>query len=95
MVATQKKTKGVVENVLVDSFASDVVVFVPEGNLGEIITVEPIAIAGGTYAKFLNGRGLMTVEADYAKKVQSFNTEMTSLAVPSLPQYFWYLKPNA
>lgn len=95
MVATQKKTKGVVENVLVDSFASDVVVFVPDGNLGEIITVEPIAIAGGTYAKFLNGRGLMTVEADYAKKVQSFNTEMTSLAVPSLPQYFWYLKPNA
>jgi hypothetical protein len=95
MVATQKVTKGVVENIVTDSFAADVVVFVPDGNLGEIITVEPIAIAGGTYAKFLGGRGLMTVEADYTKKVQKFGTEMTSLAVPSLPQYFFYLKPNA
>lgn len=95
VVSTQKVTKGVVENVTVDAFAADVVVFVPDGNLGEIVTVEPIAIAGGTYAKFLDGRGLMTVEADFVKKVQSFNSELTSLAVPSLPQYFWYLKPNA
>ena len=95
MVATQKIVKGEIENNIVDSFAADVVVFVPDGNLGEIITVEPIAIAGGTYAKFLNGRGLMTVEADYEKKIQKFGTEMTSLAVPSLPQHFYYLKPNA
>lgn len=95
MVATQKVVKGEIENNIVDSFAADVIVFVPDGNLGEIITVEPIAIAGGTYAKFLNGRGLMTVEADYEKKIQKFGTEMTSLAVPSLPQHFYYLKPNA
>ena len=95
MVATQKIVRGEIENNIVDSFAADVVVFVPDGNLGEIITVEPIAIAGGTYAKFLNGRGLMTVEADYEKKIQKFGTEMTSLAVPSLPQHFYYLKPNA
>lgn len=95
MVATQKVVKGVVENTIVDAFAADVVVFVPDGNLGEIITVEPIAIAGGTYANFLDGRGLATIGADYEKKVQSFNTEMTSLAVPSLPQHFYYLKPNA
>ena len=95
MVATQKVVKGEVENSIVDSFATDVVVFVPDGNLGEIVTVEPIAIAGGTYAKFLNGRGLMTVEADYTKKVQKFGTEMTSLVVPSLPQYFFYINPCA
>lgn len=95
MVATQKIVKGEIQNIVTDSFASDVVVFVPDGNLGEIITVEPIAIAGGTYAKFLNGRGLMTVEADYTKKVQKFGTEMTSLAVPSLPQYFYYINPCA
>lgn len=93
MVATQKVTKGVVENILVDSFASDVVVFVPDGSLGEIITVEPIAIAGGTYANFLGGRGLVTIQADYQKKVQSYNTEMTSLVVPSIAQHFYYLKP--
>ena len=95
MVATQKITKGEVQNIVTDSFAADVMVFVPDGNLGEIITVEPIAIAGGTYAKFLNGRGLMTVEADYTKKVQKFGTEMTSLVVPSLPQYFFYIQPCA
>lgn len=89
-VATQKITKGEVEPVLMDSFASDVVVFVPDGSLGEILTVEPIAIEGGTYATFLNGRGLLTVGADYVKKCQSFNTELTSLVVPSLPQYMWY-----
>lgn len=93
MVATQKVTKGVVEPILVDSFASDVVVFVPDGSLGEIITVEPIAIAGGTYANFLGGRGLVTIQADYQKKVQSYNTEMTSLVVPSIAQHFYYLKP--
>lgn len=95
MVATQKTTKGVVENILVDSFASNVVVFVPDGNIGEIITVEPIAIAGGTYANFLGGRGLVTIQADYQKKVQSYNTEMTSLVVPNIAQHFYYLKPCA
>lgn len=95
MVATQKVNKGEIQNIVTDSFASDVMVFVPDGNLGEIITVEPIAIAGGTYAKFLNGRGLMTVEADFMKKVQKFGTEMTSLVVPSLPQYFYYINPCA
>jgi len=95
MVTVQKISKGVVENVTVDSFAGDVLVFVPDGNLGEILTVEPIAIAGGTYANFLGGRGLVTIQADYQKKVQSYNTEMTSLVVPSLAQHFYYLKPTA
>ena len=79
---------------MLDSFAPNVVVFVPDGNLGEIVVVEPIAINGGTYAGFLDGRGLMTVEADYVKKCQAFCTELTALCVPSLPQYMWYLKPN-
>ena len=91
-VQTQKITKGAVENVLFDSFDPNVVVFVPDGSIGEIITVEPIAIEGGKYATFLGGRGLLTVGADYVKKCQSFNTEMTSLVVPSLPQYMWYTR---
>lgn len=95
MVTTQKVTKGVVENIVVDSFAGDVIVAVPDGSLGEIITVEPIAIAGGTYANFLGGRGLVTIQADFQKKVQSYNTEMTSLVVPSIAQHFYYLKPCA
>ena len=93
--AVQKIVKGEIENRMLDSFAQDVVVFVPDGNLGEIVVVEPIAIAGGNYANFLDGRGLMTVEADYTKKCQSFSTELTALCVPSLPQYMWYIFPNA
>ena len=95
MVTVQKVVKGEVQNAMVDSFAADVVVFVPDGNLGEIVTVEPIAIAGGTYANFLDNRGLVIIDADYRKKVQAYNSELTSLAVPSLAHYFFYLKPCA
>ena len=97
IVATEvynKSTKAL-ERKMIDAFEANVVVFVPDGNLGEIITVEPIAIDGGTYATFYGGRLLMTVDVDAKYKCQSFNTEMTSLAVPNKPQYMWYLKPNA
>lgn len=76
-----------------DAFESNVLVFVPDGNLGEILTVEPLKIAGGTYAEFYGGRLLLTVGVDAVKKCQSFNSEMTSLVVPDKPQYMWYLHP--
>lgn len=88
--ATAKKI--VKENIF--AFEKDVIVFVPDGTLGEVLTVEPIAIAGGTYANFYGGRLLVTVGMDAVKKCQSYNTEMTSLVVPEVPQYFWYLYPN-
>ena len=97
IVATEvynKSTKAL-ERKMIDAFDANVVVFLPDGNIGEIITVEPIAIDGGTYATFYGGRLLMTVDVDAKYKCQSFNTEMTSLAVPNKPQYMWYLKPNA
>lgn len=87
--ASQKK---VVRNSF-DAFESNVLVFVPDGNLGEILTVEPLKIAGGTYAEFYGGRLLITVGVDAVKKCQSFNSEMTSLVVPDKPQYMWYLHP--
>ena len=76
------------------AFEADVVVLVPDGNIGRVLTVEPIAVRGGIYANFYGGRLLMTVGVDPVKKCQSFNTEMTSLAVPEVPQYMWYLFPN-
>jgi hypothetical protein len=75
------------------AFEGNVIVLVPDGKIGTVKCVEPIAIAGGTYATFYNGRLLLTVGSDYVKKCQSFSTEMTALAVPTLPQYFWYLHP--
>lgn len=77
------------------AFNKDVWVYVPDGQLGVVKTVEPIAIEGGQYASFYGGKLLLTVGVDYVKKCQSYNTEMTSLVVPSVPQYMWYLFPNA
>lgn len=96
LVATQvyNKTTKAMENKVVDAFEENVFVFVPDGNIGEVITVEPIAIAGGTYAQFLDGRGLLTVDVDAVKKCQGFHTEMTSLLVPSMPQTWRYLYTN-
>lgn len=91
--AVEKFDNGSLKRVTFDAFESDVVVFVPDGNLGEIVTVEPISM-GGTAASFYEGRLLLTVDVDYTKKCQTYATEMTSLVVPSVPQYFWYLYPN-
>lgn len=79
----------------VDAFDKDVWVFVPDGEIGVVKTVEPIAIEGGQYGSFYGGKLLLTVGVDYVKKCQSYNTEMTSLVIPTVPQYMWYLFPNA
>ena len=79
----------------VDAFEKNVWVFVPDGNIGVVKTVEPIAIDGGQYGSFYGGKLLLTVGVDFVKKCQSFNTEMTSLVIPTSPQYMWYLYPNA
>lgn len=97
IVATEvwNKTTKKLERTMIDAFEANVVVFVPDGELGQFITVEPIALEGGTYGTFYDGRLLLTVDVDAKYKCQSFNTEMTTLAVPDKPQYMWYLKPNA
>lgn len=76
------------------AFNQNVVVFIPDGKVGVVKTTEPIAIAGGNYASFYGGKLLLTVGADFVYKCQSFNTEMTTLVIPNVPQYFWYLYPN-
>ena len=80
----------------INAFESDVIVFVPDGNLGEVLTVMPIAFQSATArtAYFYGGRLMLTVDADAVKKCQGFYTEMTSLVVPEVPQYMWYLFPN-
>ena len=79
----------------IHSFDQNVWVFVPDGQIGTVKTVEPIAIQGGDYAQFYGGKLLMTVDVDAVLKFQGLHTEMTSLVVPSVPQYMWYLYPNA
>lgn len=76
-----------------EAFNKDVVVLVPDGNIGEILTVEPILLAGGEYAYAYGRKLAITIDKDFAKKCMSYNSEMTSLAVPNVPQYLWYIKP--
>lgn len=78
-----------------NAFDGNVLVFVPDGSLGEVLTVEPITVQGGVYGGFYDGRLLLTVGVDPVKKCQSYNTEMTSLVVPDKPQYMWYIHPYA
>ena len=92
--AIDKNEKSFVKS-NVDAFNKDVWVFVPDGQIGVVKTVEPIAIEGGQYGSFYGGKLLLTVGVDYVKKCQSYNTEMTSLVIPSVPQYMFYLFPNA
>lgn len=94
-VATEVYNKGTkaLERKMMDAFEANVLVFVPNGEIGEILTVEPIAIEGGTYATFYGGRLLMTVDVDAKYKCQSFNTEMTSLVVANRAHEMFYLKP--
>ena len=77
-----------------ETFEKDVVVLVPDGNIGEILTVEPVKLPGGTYADALGGKLLFTVENDTVKKVQNFLGEMTSVVALNQPKRMWYLYPN-
>lgn len=76
-----------------DTFEKYVVVLVPDGSLGEILTVEPILLEGGEYAFAFGNKLAITIGKDFVKKCQSYNSEMTSLVVPDKPQYMWYLFP--
>lgn len=74
------------------AFEANVLVFVPDGKLGEILCVEPISV-GGVQGSFYGGRLQVTVGVDTLKKCQGFYSEMTVLAVPDKPQYMWYIHP--
>lgn len=96
MVSKEAPVKASQDYTIVNmkAFEPNVLVLVPDGNIGRVVTVEPIALPGGTYGSFYDGRLLLTIGVDPVKKCQSFNTEMTSLVVPEVPQYMWYLYPN-
>lgn len=83
------------ENIQLKAFEPGVIVLVPDGNIGEIVAVEPIIVGdpAATYATFYDGRLLLTVTYDASRKTQAFETELTALAVPDKPQYMFYLYP--
>lgn len=92
-VSTESVSGGKPVRTQLDGFNKYVVVLVPDGKIGEILTVKPMLLNGGDYA-FAYGRKLaITIGKDYVKKCLSYNSEMTSLIVPTSPRYMWYLFP--
>lgn len=86
-------TTNDLDEVTFPSFNGNVFVLVPDGKIGEFICVEPIALNGGEYASMFGGRLLITIGTDYVKKCQSYNSELTTLGLPSKVNYMWYLTP--
>lgn len=89
-----KDAQKLVSNQL-DAFEPGVIVLVPDGQIGEIVPVEPIVVndPAATYGGFFDGRLLLTVTYDASKKAQAYETELTALSAPTMPQYMYYLYP--
>uniref|UniRef100_UPI0040290F7A major capsid protein n=1 Tax=Candidatus Cryptobacteroides bacterium TaxID=3085639 RepID=UPI0040290F7A len=95
-VLTYNTTSKRMEPTTAPSFNPDVIVFIPDGNVGKVLTVMPISIQDNSalVSTFYDGRLMLTVARDAVTKCQGFHTEMTPLVVPNVPQYFFYLFPN-
>lgn len=95
-VLTYNTTSKRMEPITAPSFNPDVIVFIPDGKVGEVLTVMPISTQDNSalVSTFYDGRLMLTVARDAVTKCQGFHTEMTSLVVPNVPQYFFYLFPN-
>lgn len=95
-VLTYNTTSKRMEHTTAPSFNPDVIVFIPDGNVGKVLTVMPISTQDNSalVSTFYDGRLMLTVARDAVTKCQGFHTEMTSLVVPNVPQYFFYLFPN-
>ena len=88
-----KATKSVV-GTEVRSFEPNVWALVPDGKIGEILSVIPIYGGqgdAGAYGTYYGGRLLMTYEYETRKKVQYIETEMTALIVPDKPKHMYIL----
>ena len=84
-----KKTMSIVKTQL-NSFAKDVMIFRPSGDLGVIKHVMPILPpAGGNVAlaQYFNGSLLLKVHTDTDNNIQRFDTKQACLAVIDKPKY--------
>lgn len=88
------KKKEIVKTQL-NSFAKDVMIFRPAGELGVIKHVQPILPpAGGNVAlaQYFNGSLLLKVHTDTDNNIQRFDTKQACLAVIDKPKYIYRLE---
>lgn len=91
--AWDKKSMAIVKTQL-NSFAKDVVIFRPAGDLGVIKHVTPILPPPGgnvALAQYFNGSLLLKVHTDTDNNIQRFDTKQAVLAVIDKPKYIYRL----
>lgn len=95
IVAVEKfdKTEGKIVKEQIRSFALDVWVLVPDGKLGTIKAVEPIAVPdpAARFAWYDGGRTILKQWYNTQTNTQYIESELTALVVPDKPQYMTYL----
>jgi len=95
IVAVEKFSKeaGKVVKEQMRSFQENVWVLVPDGKLGTIKAVEPIAVPdpAARFAWYDGGRTILKQWYDTRTNTQYIESELTALVVPDKPQYMTYL----
>lgn len=87
-----KKTNKI-ERVDIRSFNEDSWALIPNGNIGETLSVAPLRVGGAeNFASYYGGRLLLTYEFIPRKKEQIIESEMSTLVVPTTPNYMYMLK---
>ncbi len=87
------KKENKIERVDIRSFNEDYWALIPNGNIGETLSVAPLKVGGAeNFASYYGGRLLLTYEFIPRKKEQIIESEMSTLVVPTTPNYMYILK---
>lgn len=87
------KKENKIERVDIRSFNEDSWALIPNGNIGETLSVAPLKVGGAeNFASYYGGRLLLTYEFIPRKKEQIIESEMSTLVVPTTPNYMYMLK---
>ena len=94
VVEVFNKTTKVIDFNQIDSFDADSVVYVPDGEIGTIKSVQPVKVPdpAARIAYFDGGRTALTQTFDAKKTIQYIESELTALCVPNKRSYMFYLK---
>lgn len=89
---TYNKSTRAVDLPTIRTFNPNTVVLVPDGIIGDIVTLRPLPIGRPeNFEYFLGGRGLIITDWDVHKKVEYIETELTATPVLGMPQYMFYI----
>jgi len=86
------KSAGRLTKQELNSFDPNVIVLMPDGELGRIVPLRPIQVGRVEhFANFFDGRGKIVTKWDEYKSVEYMEFELTATPVLDMPQYMYYL----